>query len=118
MKNRDFGTKNIRVLRKNADFPLNFARKHIPHPFGAIWVRLGAAPKLPPRKFENFVIFIEIRHQTPLTGRPRYNCNRAPQNSTVPVLEICTSDFARKGYTDPEFDVEFSNENENFIKNL
>ena len=62
MKNRDFGTTNIHFLRENTDFPVTFARKHIPHPFGAVWVRLDAAPKLPPRKFGNFVIFSEIRH--------------------------------------------------------
>ena len=58
LKNGDLGPKNIHFLRKKTDFPLTFARKHIPHPFGAVWVRLDAAPKLPPRKFENFVIFV------------------------------------------------------------
>ena len=67
-KNRDFGAKKLENLRENIDFPLTFARKHIPHPFGSVLGRLGADPKLHPRKFEKLVIFSEIWRWTPLTG--------------------------------------------------
>ena len=68
LKNRDFGAKKNQFLRENTDFPLTFARKHIPHPVGPVLGRLGADPKLHPRKFEKLVIFNEIWRWTPLTG--------------------------------------------------
>ena len=57
MKNLDFGAF---FLRENIEFPLTFARKHIPHPFGADWARLEAVPKLPPGKPVIFVTFREF----------------------------------------------------------
>ena len=62
--------------------------------------------------------FYEIWLWTSCRGRFSYDCNGCPQNFKVPVLENLTSDFAGPSYIDPEFDVEFSNEHEIFIKNL
>ena len=60
LKNRDFGAKKLQFLRENIELPLTFARKHIPYPFGAVWGRLGAVPKLPPRKSRFLVNFSEF----------------------------------------------------------
>ena len=103
-------------------FPSNVFPETYPAP---IWSGLGAprcGPKTTPPKIRNFsdfsVISTKIRRLTPVTGLSYCNYNGSPQNLTAPVLEMLTSDFALTTYTDPEFDGEFSNEHEIFIKNL
>ena len=62
--------------------------------------------------------FYEIWLWTSCRGRFSYDAKGCPQNFKPSVLENLTSDFAGPSYIDPEFDVEFSNEHEIFIKNL